>query len=237
VSGFGNPTVREWWLAYARSVVDPTDPHRRDCFERRGSLRGDYPTDVRWPGYLGPGYRVSGMLIIANIHRNFDSGGAGTDAAFAARAVEVVRDWIQGRATDNQYLERTAEIYKLGLESWVVGTNMGRAMRFLGVPASNIAYTNGAKCQAPDTGKKLQAICQVRWPLRSMVAALRPRIVIISSTALEVAGPAPWPAASTVIGINQRRGGMIAERSPWQPPDTKPLFEDWSRHLGALWAG
>lgn len=225
--------ARSWWLEYCREVVDAGDRHRYGCVQLGGSQDPAFPSDIRWPGYFGPGYRPGGMMIAANIHSDFDEG-LGRQAA--AAAADVVRDWAAGRISDDDYLLRTGAVYQRGLEAWRVGASTGRPMRYLNIPWTDVVYVNGARCQTFDTGVKLQNLCQLRWPLSQMAANLRPRILVVSSsTVLSHPQNTPWPAGCTVIGVHQRRGAQILPASPWQPPDGLRNFNDWSKYLPGLW--
>lgn len=164
--------ARSWWLEYCREVVNPEDRHRLRCIQLGGSQDPAFPSDVRWPGYFGPGYRPGGMMIAANIHSDFDER---FGRPWADAAADVVRDWAAGRIDDGQYLQRTAEVYQPGLEAWRVGFSTGRPMRYLNIPWTDIVYVNGARCQTFDTGVKLQQICRQRWPLSVMAEKLRPQ--------------------------------------------------------------
>lgn len=239
VDGSGNSDAaalahaRSWWLEYCREVVNSGDRHRYGCVQLGGSQDPAFPSDVRWPGYVGPGYRPGGMVIAANIHSDFDEGLGRQDAEAAA---DVVRDWAADRIGDDDYLQRTAAVYQRGLEAWRVGASTGRPMRYLNISWTDVVYVNGARCQTFDTGVKLQNICQQRWPLSQLAANLRPRILVVSSsTVLAHPQNSSWPTDCTVIGVHQRRGAQILTTSPWQPPDGLPNFNDWSKYLPELW--
>ena len=47
--------------------------------------------DLRWPGYLGAEYRRGGVVCVANVHRDFASGGFGATAA--VKLVDDTRAW------------------------------------------------------------------------------------------------------------------------------------------------
>ncbi len=63
------------WLDYAWSVLADTE-HIRQCEQNGGT--GIEDRSLRWPGYLGARYRPGGLLLVANIHRDFASGRAGS---------------------------------------------------------------------------------------------------------------------------------------------------------------
>lgn len=84
--------VETGWLAYARSVVSDRE-HIARCAAKGGSPEHDGvdAVDLRWPGYLGAEYRRGGVVCVANVHRDFASGGFGATAA--VKLVDDTRAW------------------------------------------------------------------------------------------------------------------------------------------------
>ena len=221
--------VREAWLAYCREVVTDDD-HRRACSVLGGSALADgFAPDVRWPGYLGPGYRPGGVVWVANVHRNFDS--AGMSRQFADQAAESVRAFRDG-GSETQFLLAMQETYGPGLRGWTVGQWGRKALAELGVELDDVAYLNAARCQATDTGKDLQRLCQRRWPLRRTIETLQPRLLLLSSlTALGSAGPQEWPCR--VAAFSQRNGRLVLD-SPWKPRGGALSASVWMAELARV---
>lgn len=213
------------WLKYARDVVENED-HRVECSKAGGSdplalvkeragteHPAGFASDVRWPGYLGTEYRPGGVIWVSNIHRNFDS--AGLPPEFAEEANDCIRSWREGTDNDETFLLRLRSVYLRGLSTWTVGARARTALDRLGVPLEAIAYTNAARCQAPDTGTGLQELCLSKWSLRDLVSILEPSLVLLTSeTALRLSGRTRWPC--TVLAFSQRNGRLM-KNSPWQP--------------------
>jgi hypothetical protein len=220
---------RSDWLAYCREVAGDSC-HRSLCAEEGGSWPPDFAPDVRWPGYLGPDYRPGGVLWAANIHTRFDT--RGLPASFAADAANSVRAFRDGHSDSDAFLAAMSDVYQQGLARWNVGYWGRRVLDQLGVPLSAVAYTNAAKCQAFGTAEGLQRLCQTQWPLRDTARMLAPALILITSqTALQAAGPGPWPCP--VIALSQRNGRIIRD-SPWQPPAGDPSPLTWIPELPRL---
>ena len=221
--------VRAAWLAYCREVVTD-NAHRGACAALGGSASADgFAPDVRWPGYLGPGYRAGGVLWVANVHRNFDS--AGMSRQFADRAADAVRAFRDGGG-DTEFLSAMQETYGPGLRGWTVGQWGRKALAELGVDLDDVSYLNAARCQATDTGEDLQRLCQGRWPLRRTVKALQPRLLLLSSlTALNFAGPKDWPCR--VVAFSQRNGRLVLT-SPWKPRSGALSASVWMAELARV---
>lgn len=201
------------------------------CKERGVVRSAGFACNVRWPGYVGRDYCRGGVLWISNIHRNFDS--AGLPASFARDADECIRGWRDGLVDDSPFLDSIRAVYERGLGCWLVGAWPGKALAALEVASESVAYTNVAKCQAVDTGVRLQELCMKQWPLRQIVEILEPGLVLLTSaTGLEHSGPASWPC--DVLGFSQRNGRLL-KRSPWKPPGVVgPVpFECWIDELVA----
>lgn len=178
------------WLAYARSVVSAKE-HIASCAAKGGSP--DHPgvdaVDLRWPGYLGAEYRRGGVLCVANVHRDFASGGFGATAA--VKLVDGTRKWSDGAMTDSVYLGANRGAYSVGLRKWTVGSRVGAVLAALRTPVEAIAYTNAARCQYPEvppvlprageTKKKLVKLCVARFPIGDLVRTLEPAVVLFTS--------------------------------------------------------
>jgi hypothetical protein len=92
----------EQWLRYAREIVRDTK-HLAACQALGGSPSPPFASDVRLPGYLGSGYPARGVLLIANIHTEFDTS-PGLTSVEAHAAEQMIRDWRDGRIDDGAFL-------------------------------------------------------------------------------------------------------------------------------------
>lgn len=194
------------WLQYARRLLHD-EAHIRACANAGGSPAhpGVDDTQLRWPGYLGRDYRDGGVLCVANVHRDFASGGAGT--AVRDGIVDSTRRWKDGDLDDAGYLNAARSAYVRGLRAWTVGGRLGNALEILDAPIEAIAYTNAAKCQFPETEPKIPKagaiktglirLCVAQNPLTDLVGLLRPAVVLV--TAVNA-----WDAS----GLDGRQGAV-----------------------------
>lgn len=170
------------WLDYSWSVLNDAD-HRAECVRAGG--RGIDDDELRWPGYLGENYSRGRLMLVANIHRNFDSGGAKV-SGLARRLVENANQWKGGRSekSDARYLAELRECYVQGLQLWDVGRRFRKFVEnHVGMDLTHVAYLNVAKCQSTKgTCHRLQHLCLERFRLLDLVENLQPRLVLTCST-------------------------------------------------------
>jgi hypothetical protein len=197
--------IEKRWLDYAWRVISDDD-HKDVCVQHGGGGIDD--ASLRWPGYLGEGYSQSGIVFIANIHRDFNSGeAAGT--TLAEDLVACSKKWLsQGRndVSDREYLDETRRCYVFGLERWTIGRFFRRYLDLVGLTWRDIVYTNAARCQSLDgTQIPLQRICQANIPFSELEDFLRPCQIITCSTVirdeLNINAPRYW--FHTRYGTNQ----------------------------------
>jgi hypothetical protein len=188
-------TLENEWLGYAWSVLTDAE-HIRQCEQNGGA--GIEDRSLRWPGYLGTRYRAGGLLLVANIHRDFASGGA--DADLATRLVECTRKWRdtgRSEASDRDYLSANRACYVEGLQSWTVGGWFAKFLDRAGLEFEDVTYLNAARCQSlVDACQSLQRLCLRRFPLQHLEATLQPSLVLTSSTVVReearLAAPVRW---------------------------------------------
>jgi len=172
------------WLDYASSVVSDKS-HRDECVKNGGI--GIEDRSLRWPGYLGEGYRKNGLVVIANIHRDFASGRASAD--LARDLIRSTRKWRDSPRTffgDQEYLRINRRCYKQGFKKWTVGGIVRKFIGQVGLSLDDIVYFNAARCQAKKGPcKKLQRLCMDRFPLEGHIAMLRPRLILTCSEVVE----------------------------------------------------
>lgn len=229
--------LHDAWLDYARRIVS-NDGHIQLCGSKGGSnpVHGFDP-EVRWPGYLGHGYQPGGLLWVSNVHRNFDS--EGLPPSFAAEANECIRGWKDGTDEDDEFLGHIQAVYERGLATWKVRDQPERLLDgyFGGFRSNlpNIAYTNAARCQAPDGGQTLQKLCLRQWPIHDLVDLLQPGLVILTSATVLKVEAAPWPCP--VVAFHQWFGTLL-DGSPWKPSgiaSPRPRMDQWAPQLAHEW--
>jgi hypothetical protein len=188
------------WLDYSWSVL--TDQSHIDACKQSGG-RGIDDASLRWPGCLGRLYMPGGLLLIANIHREFASGHA--SAELAARLVACTKKWRDGgrsASADAEYLWTNRACYLEGLESWKVGTWYEKFLKMAGLQFEHVTYLNAARCQALEGAcPQLQKLCLKRFPISHLVDILRPNLILTCSTEVlrtQIDVPVRW--------FNQRNG-------------------------------
>lgn len=185
-------------------------------------------TDLRWPGYLGRSYGPGGVLCVATIHRDFASGGVGPEIRDSL-VTGTRQQWKDERVSDAEYLSVVRRCYTHGLNRWTVGTNLGAALRLLGVGIEEICYTNAARCQypeiepkAPDAGAiklRLVKLCLGRFPIAELAKADQASTVLFTNvTAYDQVAPT-LPDEVTPVSIHQ---WLARGRAPL----TRPLTID-----------
>jgi hypothetical protein len=126
---------------------------------------------LAWPGYLGSDYRPGdGVLVIANIHRQFRSGGLADDPGKIVTKMVDATEALQG--TDEpgplgaEYLAATRAVYERGLgpRGWTVGAHINAvydAAHLGGEDPANrrrIAFVNTSCGQYPEGTKNADII-------------------------------------------------------------------------------
>jgi hypothetical protein len=233
------------WLRYCRRIVRD-EPHRLACARRGGSPPEDARVfaDVRWPGYLGPGYEPGGLLWVNIIHEDLRQEHFGEQAEEIAVATRRWRDADPGDAAeDEQYLSVQQRIYSEALRTWKVGHLIRDvATETLGISVDQMAYLNAARCQAPmgTTAWRRQDLlvkfCQNWWPLEEALTALDPALLVIGTAAMLRQLP-PQPSRRLAVGVFRHQ---IQRGSPWKPAPGQPwreaLAEDWTEHRRRQWS-
>ena len=200
------------WLDHSWSVVTDCD-HIRECEANGGT--GIEDVSLRWPGYLGEHYALGGVLLMANIHRNFASGGA--DQKLADDLVECTKTWRDsGRSptSDAEYLAANRSCYLRGLKLWRVKYWFEKFIKKAGLRFDQVTYLNAARCQAL-TGAcpRLQQLCLGHFPMKDLLDMLKPQIILTCSQVVltsEIEIPIRW--------FHQRNGRDEKKRN----------FEEWS---------
>jgi len=173
--------IEQRWLDYCWSVLTDRD-HIQQCEQAGGAGLED--KSLRWPGYLGSAYKPGGLLLVANIHRDFASGQA--VSALASNLVSTAKSWRDGGRSDKsdrQYLSAIQLCYFQGLSQWKVGKWFAKYLAKSGESFEQIAYVNAARCQARrGTCPELQRLCLARFPLDDLAAFLKPRLILTCST-------------------------------------------------------
>jgi hypothetical protein len=205
-------TIESSWLDYAWQVF--TDQvHIREC-ELAGGTSIEDP-QLRWPGYLGARYEAGGLLLVANIHRDF-APRVGIESA--NRLIGCTRAWREaGRsvASDREYLDANRACYIEGLQRWNVGKWFSKFISLIGIEFDQVAYLNAARCQAVEGAcQPLQRLCLRRFPIEQIVAVLQPSVILTTSLVVfresRLTVPIKW--------FNQRNGIDDAGRK----------FSEWS---------
>jgi hypothetical protein len=174
-------TLENEWLSYAWSVLTDGE-HVRQCEKSGGT--GIEDVSLRWPGYLGERYKPGGLMIVANIHRDFASGRAGADlASRLVLSTKAWRDIGRSEASDSAYLSANRTCYLEGLRSWTVGSWLAKFVHLAGLRFEDVTYLNAARCQSMVGARQsLQRLCLRRFPLRHLETILRPSLVLTCST-------------------------------------------------------
>ena len=224
--------TEERWLDYAWSVINCPKPHRERCEGLGAAVPGQGRVDgneVRWPGYLGGGYREgTGILCVGAVHREARPEDEACDSVTRRANAELVRAhrrWAQrgrSRDEDRDYLAAVRVAYEDALPHW------GRWKRHfcslvedhLCMSRREIAWTNLAKCRVPihrgsrdrTAEAKLTRLCQSEFaPVSELVEAIRPSLVLCC--VLYAAG-----------------GDDIV--SSWDSPSASPLVYCWQGQSG-----
>lgn len=163
---------------------------------------------ARWPGYLGSTFRVgSGVLAIANVHRELRSGRLKTDPrGEVAQTVEATRR-LQSVTRSQltvldlaEYIQQHRAAYRAGLAGgWTVGHAFRKAFEACGIEFTprgidRVAYVNASCCQVPEdkrfeeagvdsrkVKKELREVCRDRHPIPDLVSWLKPAVVLTTS--------------------------------------------------------
>jgi hypothetical protein len=208
----------EWekrWVDYARRLINDA-AHLEACARRLGpeaAARMDAP-DLRWPGYVGAGYRPGGLLLTATVHREFASGAPAMPTPDRDRFVEATRAWRDNAISDSAWLEVLRAFYLAGLtRHWAVGRLLRALQTRVGVQADAIAYVNAARCQiaerppiARDAAikKSVVRLCTADYPLTDVVGALHPAVIVVTKGTYDAAGAA-IDTGVPVVAIDQRQ--------------------------------
>ncbi len=208
-------SIEKKWLDYAWRVISD-DSHIHTCASNGGGGI-DHPT-LRWPGYLGENYEEGGLVFIANIHRDFNSGRA-ANTTLAQELVECSLRWLEnGRSeeSDRAYLDETRRCYQFGLERWNIGARFGEYLDLVGLDWRDIVYTNAARCQSlKGPEPRLQRICQAYAPFSDLERFLQPcQILTVSKLIrdeINIQSPRHW--FNSRNGIDDR-GNRFNEWAP-----------------------
>ena len=190
--------TEERWLDYAWSVINCPKSHRERCEALGAAVPGHGRVDgneVRWPGYLGAGYREgTGILCVGAVHREARPEDEARDSVTRRTNAELVnahRRWVQrGRSQDEDrdYLAAVRVAYEDALPRWARWRHFRLLVEdHLGMSRREIAWTNLAKCRvAIHRGSsvrraeaKLTRLCQREFaPVSKLVDAIRPGLVL-----------------------------------------------------------
>ena len=224
--------TEERWLDYAWSVINCPASHRERCEARGGAVPGMGRVDgneVRWPGYLGRGYRDGvGVLCVGAVHREGsleDEAGDSVIRRTNAQLVSAHRRWVRcgrSRNEDHVYLEAVRRAYEDALPHWDRWKRHFRSLveDYLGMDRIDIAWANLAKCRvAIHLGNKIRTaeakltkLCQQEFsPVSRLIDAIRPAIVL------------------TCV-LNAKGGGKIV--SSWESESASPLVFSWQGRTG-----
>ena len=219
------------WLDYAWRVVNCSDPHLTACIEAGAAVPGKgrvEGNDVRLPGYLGRNYQPGGVLCVASVSREPSPEDENKKLVIKrtnANLYELTREWIrEGRSTgnDSRYLTSVRLCYEEALPNWSRWRRHFKTLveDYLRLNASEIAWTNLAKCRVPihlgtkaqQAEARLTSLCQREFiPMRDIVEILKPDLVLVSV-------------------LHAGRSGNIIEG--WDVKNHSPLVYSWQGRNG-----
>ncbi len=224
--------IEERWLDYAWSIINCPKSHRERCEALGAAVPGHGRVDgneVRWPGYLGEGYREgTGILCVGAVHREARPEEEARDSVTRRTNAELVnahRRWVQrgrSRDEDRDYLAAVRAAYECALPRWDRWKDHFRTLVevHLGMSRREIAWTNLAKCRVPihrgnrirTAEAKLIRLCQRDFaPVTELVEAIRPGLVLCCV-------------------LHAPSGGDIV--SSWDSSSASPLVYCWQGRTG-----
>ena len=125
------------WLNYAWSVINCPKSHREQCEALGAAVPGHGRVDgneVRWPGYLGGGYRKgTGILCVGAVHREARPEDEACDSVTRRTNAELVnahRCWVQRGRYNQLVMSESPSRYMVGVD--VGGTQTTAQGRVLG---------------------------------------------------------------------------------------------------------
>lgn len=213
-------TLAHWeerWLTYARRLLRD-DEHHAACDRLLGAealSRADAP-DLRWPGYVGSGYRPGGVLLAATVHREFASGNDPLPASERDALVDATRAWRGEAISDEAWLRIVRRVYRAGLDRhWGVGSLLRGLQRRIGVSVDDVAYVNAARCQVVEDEpvlaniasikRKVTGLCSAQYPIAELAGLLGAGAIVVTKRTHDLAAASLAHTGSPVFVVDQRQ--------------------------------
>ncbi len=248
--------TEERWLDYAWSVINCPASHRERCEALGAAIPGIGRVDgneVRWPGYLGRGYRERvGVLCVGAVHREARPEDEARNSVIRRTNTQMVnahRRWLQrgrSRDEDRTYLEAVRGAYEDALPHWSRWKRHFRSLvqDYLGISRTDIAWANLAKCRVAihlgsrirTAEAKLTRLCQQEFsPVSQLVDAIRPGLVLTCVLHAKVGGGivSSWESRSTSPIVFSWQGQSGHDRHNTDP-DARQLRE-WAPRMAAAY--
>lgn len=238
--------IESRWLGYARHLVlDAT--HIEACNALLGAearLRGEAP-DLRWPGYLGASFPPGGLLLVATVHREFESGPRPLRPEQRDALVDTTRAWRDGLVDDDAWLNVVRNVYSAGLTShWTVGRLLRALNQRIGLDVAQVAYANAARCQvvegppplsrAARIKRNVVAYCTKQYPISELAALIGAGAVIVTKGTYDCAA-AGLRDGPPLFVVDQRQLCLRADLDvQGRSLHAGTLIESWAGVLGQV---